>query len=305
MDTLLRPLVRKTFLDHFYHDIKDHLLDDTQSKLNLHVLKIANNRFDIHPLLKELSNSILTFCLSKKEYQQFVDEQRFGELNLAAQEKFRDYQSNEGEFGELLLYCLLESHLEAPKLLTKMNLKTSHNDYVKGADGVHLLKLSPNEYQIVFGESKMYQTLRGGFNKAFESIASFLNHSKNNVHYEMQLINSHLEQEIVDEQMYEQLKKIILPNSKVDEIQTNHAFGVFVGFNLEIPKEMKKLANTEFQKQVRQRVNDQVKKEFKHIDFLIEKYDLYGYSFYIYCIPFIKIEEVRKAAIKKLKGEVS
>lgn len=103
----------------------------------------------------------------KKEYQQYIDEQRFGELNLIAQERFRDYQSNDGEFGELLLYCLLESHLGAPKILTKMNLKTSHNDYVKGADGVHLLKLNDDEYQIVFGESKMYKNVRSGLKKCF------------------------------------------------------------------------------------------------------------------------------------------
>lgn len=296
--------MRKTFLDHFHHDIQDHKLEETRSKVNLHILRIANNKFDLNPLLKELSNSMITFCLSKKEYQQYVDEQRFGELTFAAQEKFRDYQSNEGEFGELLLYCFLETHLEAPKLLTKMNLKTSHNDYVKGADGIHLLKVSPNEYQIVFGESKMYKTLKGGLNNAFKSIDSFLNHAKNNVYYEMQLINSHLEQEIVDDQTYEQLKRIIFPSAREDEIQTNHAFGIFVGFNLEIDQEVKKLTNNDFQKEVRTQVAISVRNEFNYINSLIEKYDLYGYSFYIYCIPFIKIDEVRKGVIKKLKGEV-
>lgn len=50
----------------------------------------------------------------------------------------------------------------------------------------------------------MYQTLRAGNNKAFKSIdSSFCESYKNNVHYEMQLINSHLEQEIVDNQTYE------------------------------------------------------------------------------------------------------
>ncbi|WHZ60091.1 HamA C-terminal domain-containing protein [Metabacillus hrfriensis] len=302
---MLRPIVRKSFLDNFYHDIKDHILEETQTKVNLHILKIANNRFDIHPLLSELSNSIITFCLSKKEYQLYVDQLRFGELNKAAQEKFRDYQSNEGEFGELLLYCFLESHLEAPKLLTKMNLKTSHNDYVKGADGVHLLKVSENEYQVIFGESKMYKTLKVGLSKAFKSIDSFLNHTKNNVHYEMQLINSHLEQEIIDDQTYEQLRKIIFPSANEDEIQTNRAFGIFVGFNMEVSAEMKKLPNADFQKQVRQQVNSLVQKELGSITKLIEKYDLYGYSFYIYCIPFIEIDKVRKDAIKTLKGEVS
>lgn len=303
MKTLFQPSVGKRFLDHFYHDIQDHVLEDTQSRLNLHILKITNNKFDLHPLLKELSNSILTFCLSKKEYHEYLDDMRLGELNAAAQERFRDYQSNDGEFGELLLYCFLESHLRAPKILTKMNLKTSHNDYVKGADGVHLLKVNENNFQIIFGESKMYKTYRGGLVKAFESIESFINHARNNIHYEIQLINTHLDQEIKDEKTYAAIKKIIFPSAKEDEIITNHAFGIFVGFNLELEPLIKRLPNVEFQKVVRERVLELVKKEFNLIEKLIEKHDLYGYTFYIYCIPFTDIDKVRKQAIKKLKGE--
>lgn len=301
---MLKTQVRKSFLDHFYHDIKDHVLVEQKCKLNLHILKLTNSQFDISPLLRELSNSILTFCLSKKEYQQFIDEQRFGELNLAAQERFRDYQSNEGEFGELLLYCLLETHLGAPKLLTKMNLKTSHNDYVKGADGIHLLKLNEQEYQIVFGESKMYKTVKAGLQKAFESINSFLTHKKNNVEYEMQLIDTHFHQEIDDENAYLEFKKIIFPTASEDEIQTDKAFGIFVGFDFEMDKDLKKrLSNREFNLEIRRIINETVKKEFPYIEKLIEKYDLYGYTFYIYCIPFSEISKTRKAVIRKLKGE--
>lgn len=301
---MLKTLVRKSFLEHFHHDIKDHFLIEKKCRLNLHILKITNNQFEISPLLRELSNSILTFCLSKKEYQQYIDEQRFGELNLIAQERFRDYQSNDGEFGELLLYCLLESHLGAPKILTKMNLKTSHNDYVKGADGVHLLKLNDDEYQIVFGESKMYKNVRAGLKNAFESINSFLTHSKNNVDYEMQILNAHFHQEVLEENAYEEIKKIILPSAQEDEIQTDKAFGIFVGFNLEVDKDLKKrLSNKEFNIEIRKRVSEIVQKEFSYIESLIDKYDLYGYNFYIYCIPFSEMSETRKAVIKKLKGE--
>jgi Cap4 SAVED domain len=302
---VFKPVVRKRFLDHFYADIDKHGLDNTRTTINLHIIKISNNSFDIDPLLKELLNSMTTFCLSKKEYKQYVDEERYGELAEAARERFRDYQSNEGEFGELLLYCLLETHLEAPKIFTKMNLKTSHNDYVKGADGVHLLKVDENEYQIIFGESKMYKTLKGGLDKAFESIDSFLNHSKNNVAYELQLLNSHLQQEILEEAAYLEIKKIIFPSAVEDEYQTEKAFGIFVGFNLEVEKELKRLNSKEFQQEIRKHINNTVKKEFKRIEKLIEKYELYGYNFYIYCIPFMEIGKIRQKAIQKLKGEIS
>lgn len=280
------------------------MIIEKKCRLNLHILKITNNQFDTIPLLRELSNSILTFCLSKNEYKQFIDEQRFGELNLVAQERFRDYQSNEGEFGELLLYSLLETHLGAPKLLTKMNLKTSHNDYVKGADGIHLLKLNDQEYQIIFGESKMYKTLRSGLTKAFDSIHSFLTHARNNVEYEMQLIDTHFHQEIEDETAYLELKKIIFPTAREDEIHTDKAFGIFVGFDYEMDKNLRKtLSNREFNLEIRRIIRETVQREFAYIESLIEKYDLYGYNFYIYCIPFSELSKTRKAVIRKLKGE--
>ncbi|MED1780013.1 DUF1837 domain-containing protein [Bacillus subtilis] len=300
---MIKPLVKKKFLDHFYHEVKDHVLEDDRSRLNLHIIRILNNQFAIKPLIQELLNYMITFCLSKKEYKSLIEEERYGELAKLAQERFKDYESNEGEFGELLLYCFLESHLEAPKLLTKMNLKTSHNDYVKGADGVHLLKLSESNYQIVFGESKMYKTFKEGLRNAFSSINNFINHKKNNIHFEINLVNTHFDQEIEDEQTYEEIKRIIFPSAQEDEINTNHAFGIFVGFNLELDPKIKRLPNTDFQDVVRGMVRELVNKEYEFIEKQIEKYDLYGYTFYIYSIPFIDIDKVRKDAIKKLKGE--
>lgn len=50
-------------------------------------------------------------------------------------EKFVDYTRNNGELGELLLFCFLETHLGAPQILTKLELKTSISHYVNGADG--------------------------------------------------------------------------------------------------------------------------------------------------------------------------
>jgi hypothetical protein len=52
------------------------------------------------------------------------------ELSKKARGKFIDYINNKGgELGELLLYCFLESHLKAPKILSKLELKTSTNHY--------------------------------------------------------------------------------------------------------------------------------------------------------------------------------
>jgi len=53
----------------------------------------------------------------------------------------------------------LETHLNAPKILTKLEVKTAPNDYVKGADGVHLLQLNEQDFQLILGEAKRYGDL--------------------------------------------------------------------------------------------------------------------------------------------------
>lgn len=86
--------------------------------------------------------------------------------------KFRDYSTNKGELGELLLYTFFEGELGAPQILSKMSLKTRPGDYTKNSDGIHYLKLSNSDrYHLIFGEAKMNKQLSSGFKSAFESIA--------------------------------------------------------------------------------------------------------------------------------------
>jgi len=186
-----KPSITEKFLDLFYTELECDV-PDTNSKLNLHILKIENNQFCYEELIKQLGNHMIPFALSKKEIREFEKDQRYFELVEKAASKFRDAKVNDGEAGELLLFCFLESHLKAPKILTKLEIKLSSNDYAKGSDGIHLLELAPKNYQLIFGESKLEQSLTTSISHAFKSIHDFLTRKKNNIHDEIGLINSQL-----------------------------------------------------------------------------------------------------------------
>ena len=126
----LTTSINSSFLDLFHNDMECEV-EDTHSKLNLRILKIENNQFSYSALVSELSNAIISFSLSRKEFQDFEKDKRYGEMNAKALSRLRDYKVNDGEAGEILLFCFLESHLKAPKILTKLELKTSSNDYVR------------------------------------------------------------------------------------------------------------------------------------------------------------------------------
>lgn len=294
---MLKTGVKKEFLDLFHHDIKSLPLEGSNS-LDAFTLKIQNNSFAYNELIEALGNSLHNFALSRIQVEHLVASEKYKTLIDEAKSKFREYTSNEGELGELLLYCLLETHLEAPKILTKLELKTSNNDYVKGADGVHLLKLDESNYQLVFGESKMHADLSGGITKAFKSIKDFLEKGKST--FEVSLVDTNLLKEAYEPASYEILKKILIPSAKDDETYLDHSFGIFLGFNLEVTKDEKKLDNSEFRKTIREKITKFIKETTNSFNYQLKKDHLTGYKFYIYLIPFTDIDKTRKQIIQDL-----
>lgn len=295
-----KPTISEKFLDLFSKEI-DCGVPDTNSNLYLHILKIENNQFCYPELINELSNHFISFSLSRRDIAAFKKNEKYGELYRKAASKFRDYNVNEGEAGELLLYCFLESHLKAPKILTKLEIKLSSNDYAKGSDGIHLLELAPKNYQLIFGESKLYQELTTSLTKAFESIHDFRTRKKNNIYDEIGLINSQLCKEAFDEDLYQFLKSVIMPKaSDTDPIVKNNAFAIFAGFEIDPKDEEKRLSNDKFLSLIKLKIKEEVESKMNHIKKKIEEYELFSYTFYVYVFPFMKLDETRKEIIKKI-----
>lgn len=294
---MIETSVKSTFLDLFYHDINNAELDKA-NKLNVYTLKIKNNSFAYNELVDQLSNQLYHFALSRTEVQQLIKANEYSTLVKKAQEKLRIHSSNEGELGEILLYCLLESHLNAPKILTKLEIKTAKNDYVKGADGVHLLKLSDTDYQLIFGESKLNSNLQTGIYEAFNSLSKLLSEDK--IKYEIGLVNSQLIKEASNPEVYDLLKRVIIPTAADDTINTDYSFGIFLGFDIEITEQELDMANSKFRTHMREKIKDHVQGVSKTINNQINKTEFRGYDFHIYIIPFSDLQTIRKQIIKEL-----
>ncbi|QQS27507.1 MAG: DUF1837 domain-containing protein [Sphingobacteriales bacterium] len=296
----LKTTIPESFLDLFYKEIECDV-PNTHSKLNLYILKIENNEFCYPELIDNLRNHFISFSLSRKVINDFIKDNRWGELYTKAASKFRDYNVNEGEAGELLLFCFLESHLKAPKILTKLEIKLSSKDYAKGSDGIHLLKETDTNYQLIFGESKMEQKLTTSISNAFASINDFRTRTKNNINDEIGLLNSQLCKETFDGHSYQFLKSVIMPkaNSK-NPITKNNAFAIFAGFEHNPTPEERSLSNVDFLKLIKDKIKKEVGGKMNHIKKKIDEYDLHGYTIYVYVFPFMKLDETRKEIIKKI-----
>lgn len=295
---MLEKNIKEDFLDLFYNDICDEELEN-KNRLNLFTLKVKNNAFSYDELIAELGNKLHYFALSRKQINQLKKDDKLNDLVKKAKAKLKHHTDNEGELGEILLYCLLESHLNAPKILTKLELKTNSNDYVKGADGVHLLKLSDSDYQLILGESKLNSDLKKGIYEAFGSINKLLT-STSKMEFEIDLINSELVKEAYEEDSYDVLKKIIVPSAKEDETYLDYSFGIFLGFDIAITDVELKLSNSEFRTNIREKIKNEILKAKDSINYQLKKKGYTGYQFYVYVVPFSDLQNKRKDIIKQI-----
>ena len=139
-------------------------------------LRCAGEVCDHSDLFRLIKQGIMTnFALSCSEIEKKLSikcEKKPEELFKKAVRKISK-NTAKGELGELLLFTLLEVYFKAPKLLSKISLKTSRRVPVFGADAVHAQYVDGN-LRLYLGESKMRKTFTNAASSAATSISRFL-----------------------------------------------------------------------------------------------------------------------------------
>ncbi len=286
------------FLESFTKVLDKEKIDtkNPKTELSLFVHNINANSFNYTLVKERLLEPLADFALSGKTREKLKDKPLT--LSKKAREKFIQ-EMNTGELGELLLYCFLRAHLKAPKILSKLELKTSNKFYVNGSDGIHFLKLENGNYQIIFGESKTIISLSTAISEALKSIYEFKNEInskgkiKSGITYEKTLISTHLENENFTKEEEKIIEDLIYPKES-NNFNVDDAFGLFLGYEIQIEDEERKLPHDEFRIQVHEKIQNEVEKQFPNIVKKINEYALQGHSIYLYILPFTNLEQTRE-----------
>ncbi|MDU5471394.1 MAG: DUF1837 domain-containing protein [Peptoniphilus harei] len=289
-----------------FQNIKDIPIskNSDDGKLNIFMCPINARNFDYNQISLVLVDSVIDYALSKKNIAKYQNKP--GLLSQIARRKFKEYLKNTGELGELLLYCFLEGHLNAPKILTKMEMKTSNSLYVNGSDGVHLLNNGDGTYKLIFGESKLYKNISNALNEAFKSINSFINEvnssgeNKSGINYEKDLISSNIENCELSDEDKEVLELIIYPTKNEKNLRIDDAFSIFIGYEIDISEETKKCTSSNFFEEVKKKILLDLDKYENKIYEKINDNNLLGHTFFVYIIPFTDIEDTRKKILKDI-----
>lgn len=269
--------------------------------LRLFMLNTENKLFNYDELYEYILPNISKYVFSRrKNIDAEKNPQKAATIILEALSHLRKTTSDKdkgagGELGEILLYLFLEQDLKAPKLFSKVELKTSAQDYVKGSDGIHF-KFRTTEagekiLQLVIGESKIQNKLADGISSALNSVDTYL---KNNTQ-DRNLLDTHLMEQIVDEEEAALIKEYILsiPRKKKETV-----FGIFIGYSIDYTGE--KDTNDEYDKKV---IDENIKQVLGYQQNIIDEINnrhLSNYEFNFYFLPFHNAMRDRKVIMNSL-----
>lgn len=295
-----------TSIDKEFTQCFDELYNDTIEKNNIKFFcpLIDSNEFEYEFMIKKLLLYAPYYCLSRATFEENFNQHLL--LSQLTRDKFREFDKNEGELAEFIGYSFLESDLGAPKIISKMELKTDNNMYFNGADGVHFLKKDCG-YQLIFVEAKTYDDLYNGIWNAIDSIDKFKNNSIKDekdgklkgIKFEKSLISANITKEVFSKEDEQFIKDILYPKRNgIGPVDT--AFSVIILYEPQLDKSLKNLPNLEYREKVHEILKNQIIDQTENIKSLIKKHNLNGHNFYFYIVPMDNLYNTKHAVLKEV-----
>lgn len=295
-----------TSIDKEFTQCFEKLYDDTIDKNSIKYFcpLINANEFEYEYMIKKLLQYAPNYCLSRSTLEENSSNPLL--LSQLTRDKFRELDKNEGELAELMGYSFLESDLGAPKIISKMELKTDNNMYFNGADGVHYLKTTDG-YQLIFVEAKTYDDLYNAIWNSISSVDKFKNNSIKDekdgklkgIKFEKTLISANIMKEVFSEEDKQFIKDILYPRRDgIGPVDTS--FSIIILYEPKLDKNLKSLPNQEYREKVHEVLKSQIINQTKNVKSLIEKHKLHGHNFYFYIVPLDDLYNTRHSVLKEV-----
>ncbi|MFI4915865.1 MAG: DUF1837 domain-containing protein [Phycisphaerales bacterium JB060] len=205
------------------------------ARTRLHHLNFdPNGKPKVEALAKCLAEHIMNYAVSSRnrpvastlqDWARFHNETR---RLLRVNAKARGLVDLSGEAGEMLLYFLLETVLDAPQVVAKIELKTNPAMEVNGSDGIHM-RWHPQDQvvDVYFGESKLHADVGSGISSAFDSIYKF--HANGMRAHELAMVTKHFKG--ADPHVKAAVEQILDTGKPGHDARINHA--CLIGYDWE------------------------------------------------------------------------
>ena len=232
--------LKKKSLDGIFNEVThtETLGISNNEALRLFYLKVRGKKFYTDDLQTALYRNIGKYVFSRAALKDFHingdDDSVISQaLKVMRENGSADTKGTGNELGEMLVYTLLEEKLDAPKILSRVELSTDAVSYSSECESIHLLTLSEANgqvtYEMVFGTSNIVGDIQDAIDNAFEAILRIENRSAK----EIKMVEKTALDRFYKESEIDFIKQLIIPQqggSGDYEI----AYGVFLGYILGI-----------------------------------------------------------------------
>ncbi len=133
-------------------------------------------------------------------------------------------QRETGEYGELLLFCILEAFYHVPQIVSKLSLKTAQKMPVFGADALHAGVSASGQLELWVGESKLFKDVESAVDDAFESVRTMAQEAKT----DRELLLYRSKPNARPSEGFERVKNKV--TTGIDTVDYRIVFPIFIGF---------------------------------------------------------------------------
>ena len=195
--------------------------------------------------------------------------------------------------GNIVIYIFLEHILNAPKIYTSIEC----SDKAINKTGLHLFKLNSQNltFQMIFSKAYINDDLHKSIDTAFQDLTLIANSTDK--HYKF--LETSILGEKFDNATSNELKSIILPQKRKNEINVDKAYGVLLGYSIDLDKAIN---NEEYRKNLDKKMVDDLQNQIPYIVNKINETGLQNSSFYIYLLPLDDASKDKHTIMQNLIG---
>ena len=279
-------------------------------QLRLFYLDIQDNRFNLEKMKARLYLNFGAYAFSRAAIDRFTKmggaDAIISQAQRLLQKKGADVKGAGSELGELLNYVFMEEKLNAPKLMSRVELSTDGATYNSRPDNIHLHSSGVSGmpyHQMVFGTSSIVGDIKYAINDVFERIAQIEQHQSDELGLVDHLILDTPTDRFSSPNDIKFLSELFVPvEGKKTQKVTSYA--VFLGYSIGLDPE--NYTPAEYPGIVEEKVVDVLQRHLPQIIEKIKSNHLTMKSFYFFLVPFDDAESDKKKVMEDiLKGDVN
>lgn len=287
---LTKTLQEKYFKKAFIPVVNDTLQIKGNNHIKAYRYRIEENKFDYMWLRKLVNANIGRYVFNRAEIEKYIKDD-IESLGMEAAQYVRTHATG-SELEEMLIYAFLEEVLQAPKLMSAIELSANNR-----CAGIHFLTIPGMNanYELVYGASHIQGDITEAVDSAFEAIENMEETRLSG----MELVNSAEFNKCIDTKTAQLIKKIIIPEDGGDS-GIGTAYGILLGYTLKLNRE--DYGPGEYTNAAVKRIEQDIEVALHRIYTKISNLKLGYKSFYIYVLPFNNADEDKKSIMDDLIG---